>query len=1231
MTLVHGREITAEQVEQIVGREFSVQRFASLCNALTWAVSKPGGVAQMAFTERVFVADSGVDAEWEIELPDFTPRQGSFLNVGRSVLQYKQRDVTARDRSGIVGDLRRNLRGAAKEVVHRTGRSLDSYLLFTNVSLTLDQKRELVESIKEDCATCGVQVVGAAEIAALLNNFPHIRSAYFTTAPFTTWQRFWEGHNKESLSGTVPNFIGRKEAADGAKAAVDDDSVRAILFAGPPDIGKTRLALNCTQHRPFETICAIDGRSVTVTDLIAVEGTGGAVVVVVDDPDTEATEELIAAALSEEIKIVLTVPSSSAANLVNYGRDSRVKVITVGSLSDDESRALLQAADARMDYSVESWVIDQAGGNPGVLIVAAAVGSTLRIEGRNFLAQVANALEERARELLGDQRLDLLRDMSVMTAVGVGDQAAVELETVCATFGRRPNDILREVRTMADSGLLRVTGSYIEVVPPVFANHLAHDAVAGRTVELVRLFVALPALGRARLLKRLRHLQTQAVRRFWDELFQTGTLSTFAGALAQVQLLRLVVSAVPERVARLLQEGLTPMPLETRLDISGTVRRELVWTIEQMLFRRATAGTALRLLALLAEAENETWSNNCTGVFAECFHPMHPQLPLPVGERLTIIRELLGTGVNKRRKQVALKAAEEAFGQWGAVTLRRSEGPEPFDAVPTVTYGEIREYLRSLLELVRPLLQDGDQEIASAAGKTLMTSIGEFTVQADPDRGATLLEELGPRILAQQVPISLEDYVQSLKFARRALESGGQKFEGALTRICSLLRTVDEGSFEVQVKRWVGSWEYGEQANDENGHLVFRGDLEIRRLAQVAAQDPPTISNELLTWLTSPDARRSYEFFYWLGKCDRNYRWRERVEELGETSPDYRAFASYFGGRGFEDAERINTRLDELTNERKIKGAALVAATGYLPANRPAVTRVTDLLRSGRVDAEFAEKALIGGGWMKPLNCDEAATLLTAIAGPEFENAWPVIDFLAMWVHSRKPIEGDLAEVAWRALEATPNRGQAWDFDIVAAALALGNPDRAFALLARYLTLPSDRNSWEPLDRHGGNRFWNTLWTLDSSRCIENLLEVAAESPLTAWKISWHLPEILDLTRDRDLLLRFAGRTEKNAEFVSSCLESKEGFWPLALELLSQHPDNRVIRGNVESAAGYMKRVITGPLSEHYNRCAQEVEEVHHEAKTPDAVKTFLADLARHLREHGASERRSEQDESVNW
>ena len=68
MSLPHGREISSNQVELIVGREFPIKRFVSLCNSLVWTTSKSRQLAQTSFTERVFVKDNGIDAEWTIGL-----------------------------------------------------------------------------------------------------------------------------------------------------------------------------------------------------------------------------------------------------------------------------------------------------------------------------------------------------------------------------------------------------------------------------------------------------------------------------------------------------------------------------------------------------------------------------------------------------------------------------------------------------------------------------------------------------------------------------------------------------------------------------------------------------------------------------------------------------------------------------------------------------------------------------------------------------------------------------------------------------------------------------------------------------------------------------------------------------------------------------------------------------------------------------------------------------------
>src|ERR1017187_9272989 len=148
MFLPHGREISSNQVELIVGREFPIKRFVSLCNSLVWATSKSQQLAQTSFTERVFVKDSGIDAEWTIDLPGEL-HQGALIRQGWNVFQYKQRDVTGSDRQQIVAGLRRDLRGAAQEVSTRTGYRPDHYSLFTNIDLTHEEKEQLVAAVRE--------------------------------------------------------------------------------------------------------------------------------------------------------------------------------------------------------------------------------------------------------------------------------------------------------------------------------------------------------------------------------------------------------------------------------------------------------------------------------------------------------------------------------------------------------------------------------------------------------------------------------------------------------------------------------------------------------------------------------------------------------------------------------------------------------------------------------------------------------------------------------------------------------------------------------------------------------------------------------------------------------------------------------------------------------------------------------------------------------------------------
>ena len=183
-----------------------------------------------------------------------------------------------------------------------------------------------------------------------------------------------------------------------------------------------------------------------------------------------------------------------------------------------------------------------------------------------------------------------------------------------------------------------------------------------------------------------------------------------------------------------------------------------------------------------------------------------------------------------------------------------------------------------------------------------------------------------------------------------------------------------------------------------------------------------------------------------MGRYDENGIWEEQIDRLGETPEGELAFACFYGGKGQTSQEEIEDKLDRLMAVEKIRPEALLGATSYLPGSAQAIRRVLVLLERG-VSAALTERRLMAGGWMNPLNTVEATTLLSAIAGDQLQNAALVVDFLAMWIHARKPLEEGLAELAWQCLESIPQGGEAWDFDLLAATLTPANLDRAFRLL----------------------------------------------------------------------------------------------------------------------------------------------------------------------------------------
>lgn len=1250
MSLAHGKPIEAEEVERVVSRQFDARRFASLCNSVAWAQSGRTLTTVPSFTERVNVKDHGIDARWGSHLPENGNYAGSLLGPGLNIFQFKHRDVFAQDRGKVFSGLKQGLKAAVKEIYEETGKRPHRYVIFTNLHLMDDQKQSLKQEALDEYDSphaVHVEVVGAAELAAFLNDLPHIRSSFFAVNEFSTWQVAWTVHTEQKIYGASVELVGRDDELRAVTSALDDPTVRAVILSGPSNIGKTRLALEGVRARWVDTVVAVDPRSLTTSDLLAFERPSRETVVVVEDPDPDNAEGFIQQALAlTSLKLLITFPTPESAPGPEFGGGNRVRVLKIRHLDEPDCAKLLKAAGAQFDYSMESWVIEQCGGNPGLLLLAANAGPEIRGRTGDFFGDLARGFEKRVRRTYGERAIEILRRLSLLTHVGIKGEPQQEIQSICKALGPdiQANTVLNELRTLEEAGIVRVRGTYAEVQPPVFANYLAAEALRGRYTELLTLFAAFDDRARRRFFRRLQSLRGEELARFWDEMFAVGgPLENLQAALRNVHMLSMVAAAVPERTAQEIRQGLAGMNRAERLAIEGQTRRDLMWTIEELLFRSKTSSIAMRCLVLLAEAENENIMNNATGVLCECFHPTHPQCPLPLEDRLALLTEILAKNNPIELRQIGLKAIEAGLTGHGAVTLRRSNGLEPLDSRPFMTYGDIYDYSEHLVDLLMSLAESEDPVLAEKAKAAIPYSIAALTTQGRAQKAVQSFGKAVHWVLAKKVAIPVSGLVEAIRYAQTNLvvqngktdEETTAEFHALREEMEVMVRQLESADFPTRLKRWAGGWSRDDHTNvaGEGQRPIYRSEKELTTLAAEVIANPGLLTVDLQSWLCSGDAKKAHIFFWSLGKLDSRQSMFPTVENLAKKDAGAVAFACYCGGQAQHTRGLIASRLDELTRSREITPEAVIKATQSIEVDAAGVERLSILVDQNRVDPSVVIRALMYSSWTESTDLSTLLPLLRTTVGPAFEHAADVIELLAMRLQAGSRIDGEVAELAWQCLEACPpvNINQAFECDQLAASLVAGDPKRAIQLLEKLLKEHGERNSWEPLKRHGGAEFWKRLQASHGERALLTVLSCAMEDPLVRFQVAWCLSDVISQEVNRDILLRFAMQGERQAEFVAEVIDgAKPGFWPIAIKIVEKYPHSKRIRNSLASGAQHYGNVITGSPADHLEKCRKDVEVVLGDTSISPTAREWLRELESFLRADRDRERASEIDQDIN-
>jgi hypothetical protein len=421
---------------------------------------------------------------------------------------------------------------------------------------------------------------------------------------------------------------------------------------------------------------------------------------------------------------------------------------------------------------------------------------------------------------------------------------------------------------------------------------------------MLALFGRLNESGRIRFIKRLSEVRGEEGEQFWEAVFAPdGLLKDFQTALNNANLLRLVVGAVPNRTLHLLASGLQHRTREERLKIKGDERRALVRTLEQLLFRAPTSLGAMRLVWLLAEAENENYGNNATGILKECFHPLHPQMPLTLQERIGFLREHTARGISKEGRRIAIKAIQAALGGTIGFQYHHSTGPELLDSHPIFTYNDFWDYCRELVDLLISLAKETD-DVATVALDVLPRLTAELGRQARPHEAIERFSVLVDWARSGKPGVDVSPLVDALCWMRDVLAERLDKpefpsdhrdaFQRHLDALNQMKAMVETASFATRLKRWAGGIRRVRRGSQVWRMPQFQRDLT--KLADEAVKSPGLLTTNLVEWLLSPSSPRGSAFFCFLGNVDVWLIFRERIEALGRRPEAAEAFSAYWVG-----------------------------------------------------------------------------------------------------------------------------------------------------------------------------------------------------------------------------------------------------------------------------------------------------------------------------------------------
>lgn len=980
----------------------------------------------------IYIKDGGIDglAKWEGG-PDRTTHLPGRL-VG---FQAKATDMPVVACTSEVKTKDGHLKAQIRRLVENNG----VYILFLGRDCVEQSKESRIEALKTGIEEASVAAGGVAvsnpqvkindatDIAVWVNTYP---AAVATVAHFRA--KRYDGEMGWTEMSGYPQwqypYIDTDSARDNAIRSIRASALmprNAIRIVGSSGLGKTRLvfeafrpppnddpALFPEQARISSAFCYMSADESIEQAVVGWRRLNRSGVIVVDDCPFALHERLKDAVTHVDSRLSLITIGNDRDLSAYAGTDTQL--LSIEPTKDEVISELLEAGFREISVEDRKFIsAELAQGYPLMAILVAQARKANAPLSARLAPEVLSKLLGRPVEN-GSVAEKVIGVCSLFEYIGVTGNVSYEREFVRNAFCPEVSagDFYSNIIEFEKSGAVSRYGRLIQVRPRPLAIRLAADWWERCSPEIAAQIIEtkFPEGLATAFCERLRMLD------FVPALVETTThLCGQHGPFGQAKVLnselgsrlfRAIAEVNPLAAINALWTAFGSFDESSLREIEGKARRNLVWALEKLCFREETFSRAAEFLSRLASSENETWSNNATGVFKRLFMILLSGTQASLEQRLPLLR-LVAQGKSPRMRAVAVAALESAI---RTHSFTGASGPEyqgsagPLPQYRPKLWKEVFDYWSLCLdELIKLAVLDPD--VGESAASTIATNIRGLIQQGRLDD-----VELAVRKVAAAKGGVWPGAVDSI---RDSLRYEGDNFtEDVRRRVESWLSQLEPDDLRGKLVLHVTEAPY-EHEEDEHGHWR---DLAAERAEQLGV-NCATDWNAFMPFLSSTMRGEQLQGFMFGRGLAKGSKYAEKY---------FQDILAVLGGISFEERNSSVlsgwlSALDEVSSERVDVAFIEVAGLANLRSSVPSICRgiklndsrvgqLIHLLQEGAI-TPVQLRGISNGQSMNTVSPAAASALCQVVLKNGSEGAWVALDIAFMFVY------GDSAK--WSALAPT--------------------------------------------------------------------------------------------------------------------------------------------------------------------------------------------------------------------